>query len=66
MVDDIDEQIQNLISPTTLDDGLTDGPYFQILNVVAEDESYETFIDNDQSIKYHIKTTRWEHLAVES
>lgn len=65
VVDEIDEQIQNLITPTTLDDALTDGPDFQVLNVSAEDESYDTFIDTDQSIKYHIKTTRWEHLAVE-
>jgi hypothetical protein len=65
VVDEIDEQIQNLINPTVLDDGLTDGDYFQILNVNPEDETYETFIDTDQSIKYHIKTTRWEHQAVE-
>lgn len=65
-VDEIDEQIQGLINPTTLDDGLTDGTVFQIINVNPEDETYETFIDSDQSIKYHIKTTRWEHLAVES
>lgn len=63
VVDDIDEQIKELINPTVLDDALTDGSVFQILNVNPEDEVYETIADD--TTKYHIKTTRWEHLAVE-
>lgn len=65
VVDDIDGQIQNLINPSVIEDGLVDGTDFQVIEVNPEDENYETFIDEDQSIKYHIKTTRWEHLAIE-
>lgn len=63
IVDDIDEQIQELITPTTLDDTLSDGTFFQVINVNPEDEVYETIAD--ETTKYHIKTTRWEHLAVQ-
>ena len=65
VVEEIEEQITELINPTTVDDALVDGVYFQVLNVDNEDDSYETLIDTDQSIKYHIKTTRWTALVVE-
>jgi hypothetical protein len=63
IVDNIDGQIQALISPTTLDDGLTDGSLFQVINVSCETENYETFVDEDT--KYFIKTSTWEHLCIE-
>lgn len=68
IVESIEEQITQIILPDgqqSIDDALTDGTDFQITMVSNEDDSYETFIDTDQSIKYHIKTTRWEHLAVQ-
>ncbi len=65
IVETIDEQITELINPTVLDDGLTDGTDFQITDVHPEEDFYETFEDTDKSFKYHIKTTRWEHLAVQ-
>jgi len=65
IVDEIDEQIGNIARPTFLDDALDDSTDFQITMVSNEEETYETFIDSDQGKKYHIKTTRWEHLAVE-
>lgn len=65
IVEEIEEQILEIIRPTTLDDALTDGADFQITLVSNEDDSYENFEDTDHTIKYFIKTTRWEHLAVQ-
>jgi hypothetical protein len=65
IVEEIEEQITELINPTTSDDALVDGVYFQVNNVDNEDDTYETFIDTDQSIKYHIKTTRWTALVIQ-
>lgn len=64
IVESIEEQITELILPTTLDDSLVDTD-FQITLVSNESDNYENFIDTDQSIKYFIKTTTWEHLAVQ-
>jgi len=68
IVESIEEQITQLVMPdgqANLDDALTDGTDFQVNNVINQDDSYETFEDTDNSLKYHIKTTRWEHLAVQ-
>ena len=65
VVEFIDEQISNKALPTFVDDALTDGADFQVTMVSNEEDFYETFEDTDKSIKYHVKTTRWEHLAVE-
>lgn len=65
VVEIIDEQIGNYALPTFLDDALIDGSDFQITMVSNEEDSYDTLEDSDKSIKYFIKTTRWEHLAVE-
>jgi hypothetical protein len=65
VVEEIDESINQLIIPTSLTDALSDGADFQITIVSPEDDTYETFIDTDNSIKYHIKTIRWEHLCVQ-
>lgn len=65
IVEDIDEQISEIINPTTSDDALVDGVYFQVNDVNSESDTYETFIDTDQSIKYHIKTTTWTALVIQ-
>lgn len=63
VVDEVDEQIQQLAWPTVVDDGLTNPIGFHVQNVSPEDEIYETVVD--ETFKYHIKTTRWEHLVIE-
>jgi hypothetical protein len=65
IVEEIEEQITELILPTTLDDALTDYADFQVTLVSNESDQYENFVDTDNSIKYFIKTTTWEHLAVQ-
>lgn len=63
IVDLIDEQIGLLALPTPFNDALNTSGDIEFINVAAEDETYETFVDEEN--KYHIKTVRWEHTAVQ-